>query len=71
MAYSKNFFEVFQSIGLQDCVVDMQKLNKDKIVERIVQIFWNKNKFRDHLHKNIPQIEQTVSNLFEEVRDCL
>ncbi len=64
IAYSKKFKGVFESIGLEDCVVDIKEMGEKETVERIADIFEHRNEIRNHLKDTIPRVKQQILNLF-------
>lgn len=65
VAYSKKFFGVMQSLGLESCVADLRQLEQGDIVELINNIFNNQGLISAKLKTKIPEVQTKLFNLFE------
>ena len=39
MAYSKKFIGVFETVGMQECVIDMRQMDESQILNRIQELY--------------------------------
>ena len=67
IAYSSKFIGVMQTIGVAELVADPRKLEKDEMFRVISDAFEHKVQLRGHLEKTMPQVKETVLNLFNEI----
>ena len=67
ISYSKKFVGVMQTIGVEELVADPRKLGKDEILGIIDKAFEQKDLLRENLREKIPQVKETVLNLFKEI----
>ncbi|MBN1816829.1 MAG: polysaccharide pyruvyl transferase family protein [Sedimentisphaerales bacterium] len=63
MAYSKKFAGVFQTAGSQDCVVDMRRLEESQLLERIGQLYQNRQAMHTLLDQSIPELVEQIDSL--------
>jgi len=66
IAYSKKFFGVYQSIGLESLVADPRQIDNKELINIINDAFENRYLFKSQLEQQIPRVKQTVLNLFGE-----
>lgn len=67
MAYSKKFAGVFQTAGMEDCVVDMRTLSDEDVVQKITEIYANSDAVRARLEKIVPHIKRQVHKMFDDL----
>lgn len=67
MAYSKKFVGVFQTAGVEDCVVDMRQWDEAKIIGQIAAISLNREKYRQRLAETIPSVKQRIHEIFSDL----
>ncbi len=67
MAYSRKFAGVFQTAGVEDCVVDMRMLSDEGIVQKITEIYANRDAVRARLEKIVPHIKRQVHKMFDDL----
>lgn len=71
IAYSRKFIGVMQTIGVAELVADPRKLEKEEILGIIDDAFEQRASVRGHLEKTMPQVKETVLNLFNEIGSLL
>lgn len=64
IAYSKKFFGVMQTIGVESLVADPRKNEKEEIMNIINEAFDHRDMIRAQLEQKMPQVKNTVLNLF-------
>ncbi len=67
IAYSKKFFGVMQSIGVESLVADPRKLGKNEIIKIIDEAYEQRALLHEQLQKTIPHVKETVLNLFADI----
>ena len=66
MAYSGKFYGVLKSVGMQLTVADLRSLSADKVVATLGSSYDSRKLLRSVLHKQIPIVQHTVSNLLNQ-----
>ncbi len=66
LAYSKKFTGVFESVGLQEMVVDLRAHNQDQILRTLQDAFEKRATIADHLRKAIPNVRAETLNMFKD-----
>ena len=64
MAYSGKFSGVFETAGVEDCVLDLRLLNNAQVLNKIQMIFARRVKLCEALEKTIPSTKNRVWDLF-------
>ncbi len=64
IAYSKKFHGVFESIGVEDCVVDARSSDEMEVIEKIESVFARRDQIRKHLEDVMPQVKSDIMNIF-------
>lgn len=67
IAYSSKFSGVMETIGVQELVADPRALDKHEILGIIDRAFEQRALLRTHLENKMPQVKETVLNLFREI----
>lgn len=67
IAYSSKFIGVMQTIGAAELVADPRKLDKEEIFRVIGDAYEHKTRIKEHLEKTMPQVRETVLDLFNEI----
>ena len=67
IAYSSKFIGVMQTIGVAELVADPRKLETEEIVRVISSSFEHRARLREHLERTIPEVKNTVLNLFGDI----
>jgi polysaccharide pyruvyl transferase WcaK-like protein len=67
LAYSDKFKGVFQSIGVDHCVIDMREKNQEETMDAIVEAFEKRDSIVETLKKTIPEVKKKVSDVFEKM----
>ena len=67
LAYSKKFRGVFETVGLKQLVVDMRRAKTDETLAIIADAFEKREAVRKHLKTVIPEVQQKVLNIFEDI----
>jgi polysaccharide pyruvyl transferase WcaK-like protein len=65
IAYSRKFQGVFESVGLENCVADAYRCNKDEILSTVGAAFEMRDQIRVHLNKIIPEVKENILNMFK------
>jgi len=66
LAYSKKFIGVFESVGLQDLVVDLRRHNQDQILRALRDAFEKRATIADHLRKAVPDVQAKTLNMLKD-----
>lgn len=69
IAYSDKFVGVMETIGVESLVVDARKTSKEEIFNIINEAYDRRVYVRQQLENRIPQVRETVLNLFNDVED--
>jgi polysaccharide pyruvyl transferase WcaK-like protein len=64
-AYSKKFAGVFQTVGVEDCVVDLRACDLKTAMSSITSLYEAKDTIRKRLENVIPGVKKKVISLFE------
>lgn len=67
LAYSDKFEGVFESIGENDCVVDLRYNNVKQILLAIKKIFSRRDKIRRHLIHIMPEIRLSIMSVLDTI----
>jgi len=67
VAYSDKFIGVMRSIGIGSLVVDARELLPNQILDRVEEAFQQKASLRRQLEQVIPQVKETVLQLFADL----
>jgi polysaccharide pyruvyl transferase WcaK-like protein len=67
IAYSDKFLGVMETLGIPSLVVDARKLGKDDILAAVSQCYEKQALIRRHLEKKMPEVRESVLNLFNRV----
>jgi polysaccharide pyruvyl transferase WcaK-like protein len=67
LGYSKKFYGVFETVGVQQFALDMRQLETDQILTSVTGAFEQRQKTSDHLKLVIPEIQKQILNLFEDI----
>jgi polysaccharide pyruvyl transferase WcaK-like protein len=65
LAYSKKFTGVFQTVGVEEYVVDMWQMDESQMLGRIQELYQTRESARDQLAEIIPQVKKDVMSLFD------
>lgn len=65
MAYSKKFVGLFDTVGVEDCVIDMRHSDEQQVLSRIQEAYANRREIRKRLIKAIPQTQSQILFLFK------
>jgi polysaccharide pyruvyl transferase WcaK-like protein len=67
IAYSDKFLGVMETIGIESAVLDARQLDKKQILAAIEDLFEQQALTRSHLAKRIPQVKESVLQLFDQI----
>ena len=67
LAYSDKFRGVFQSIGVEHCVIDMRGKEREEAMDAIVEAFEQRNSIVEILKKTVPEVKKNILEVFEEM----
>ncbi len=67
IAYSKKFYGVMQSIGVEALVADPRKLEKEEIFNIIDKAYEQRDSIREQLTQTMPQVKEKVLGLFRHI----
>ena len=67
LAYSKKFAGVYETVGIDDCVVDLRDMDNDKVLGRVKVLYEKSEDIKQRLEKNIPVAKQKVFQLFDNI----
>lgn len=68
IAYSKKFYGVMETIGMQSLVADPRSMEKEEILKIIDRTFDQRHQIADLLGQKMPHVKETILNLFHEIR---
>lgn len=69
LAYSRKFVGVFETVGVEDLVVDLRDLNIDEVLERVETLFHRREQFAEQLRETIPHARDEALNLLTRISD--
>lgn len=67
LAYSRKFHGVFQSIGLEQFVIDMRQKESDEILKTILDTFNHRDSTIENLKTTVPKVKQKIQDIFEDI----
>jgi len=67
LAYSRKFYGVFESVGIEDLVIDMRNLDGDAIINKIMLVYQNRQDISKKLEEVIPSVNASVHNMFKRI----
>lgn len=67
MAYSRKFSGVFQTAGVENCVVDLRRMNESEILNCIKILYQARDITRRQLAETIPEVKRQVLKIFESL----
>lgn len=67
LAYSKKFAGVYETVGVEDCVVDLRDMENGNILDRIKALYENNQEIKQRLEKNIPAAKQKLFYIFNNL----
>jgi colanic acid/amylovoran biosynthesis protein len=67
IAYSDKFIGVMETIGLESLVADPRHMYEKEIINRVAELYDQRNDIRKELERRIPRIQERVLTLFEEI----
>lgn len=67
LAYSKKFRGVFESVGVEQLVVDMRQAKTDEVLTTIAKAFEQREVTVRHLEAVVPGVQQKILNVFEDI----
>ena len=67
VAYSRKFIGVFNSIDLDEMVIDGSTVNNDEAIDIIEKLYIDRDHKKKKLSKVIPEIKETIKNVFETI----
>jgi len=71
IAYSKKFFGVMQSIGIESLVADPRILGQEEIFNIIDEVYEHRDSISKQLEQTMPQVKETALNLFQDISKSL
>lgn len=66
LAYSRKFQGVFQTLGMEQFVVDMRHNGQEEILAKVTDAFEHRKAAEAHLKVIIPQIQKQILNIFKD-----
>lgn len=66
LAYSKKFRGVFESVGVEELVIDMRKCGQDEILTAIDNAFEKREAITERLRRTIPGAQARILNMFRD-----
>jgi len=67
ISYSRKFKGVFQSAGVEDCVVDPCESTVEEIVEKIKCATEQSEQIRERLSSRMPEVKESVLSMFRDM----
>lgn len=65
--YSKKFFGVMQSLGLEACVADLRQLEQNNVTELIYNFLRDYKSTKAKLNMIIPKVQNRLTDIFENI----
>ncbi len=65
LAYSRKFAGVYETAGVEDCVVDMRSMTNDEVMGKIRTLYENKFTIKKRLETTIPEVKGKIYKIFE------
>ncbi|MCV6638001.1 polysaccharide pyruvyl transferase family protein [Candidatus Albibeggiatoa sp. nov. NOAA] len=69
LAYSGKFIGVFESVGVGDTVVDLRTETNEEVLKQVAEIYQQRENKAKKLQETIPDIQQHVLQLFDNLSD--
>lgn len=70
LAYSKKFAGVFETVGVEQLVVDLRSTDSDTAIAAIDRALQSRRSVVEHLEETIPAVKRGVLELLEDVDSC-
>lgn len=67
LAYSKKFTGVFQTIGVEKCVIDMRQKDQREIIETIMCCFEERVAISENIKSVIRESQKLIRNIFKDI----
>lgn len=67
LAYSRKFAGVFETVGVEDLVLDLRALSVIEVLERVRTLFQRHEEFSSQLGETIPVAKEAALNLFTRI----
>lgn len=67
VAYSMKFKGVFESVGMEDWVVDGREVDEDEAVRRVMELYRMRDEIRGELAANAEAARARIKEVFEEI----
>jgi polysaccharide pyruvyl transferase WcaK-like protein len=67
LAYSRKFFGVFESVGMDKLVIDLREHDEKSVVEAVERAFQSRSELRNRLEATIPAVKSSVLKLFGQI----
>lgn len=71
VAYSRKFQGVFESVGMEDWVVDGREANDEEAVRRILLLYAKRDDVREKLRRNASDARERLTGVFRNLMDGL
>jgi colanic acid/amylovoran biosynthesis protein len=71
IAYSDKFIGVMQSVGLESLVADPRTMKEEQILQIVDNAYDHRAVLREQLSRRMPEIKQTILNMFGDQRDAM
>jgi polysaccharide pyruvyl transferase WcaK-like protein len=65
LAYSKKFAGVFETAGVEDCVVDMREMEEGEVIKKVMEIYEKRDEIGRRLEGVMPGVKRRVYEIFE------
>lgn len=69
IAYSRKFYGVMQTIGVESLVVDPRRIGQEEILNIVDRTYERRDLLRQQLEQKMPQVKNTVLNLFVDIEN--
>jgi polysaccharide pyruvyl transferase WcaK-like protein len=69
IAYSKKFWGVMQTIGVEALVADPREMENAAILRHVDEAYERRGEWRAQLQHTVPQVKATVLNLFADIAE--
>jgi len=68
LAYSKKFSGVYQTIGMESCVLDLRTMSTREILDQILSLYSQRHELRKQLSVSIPRAKEQVLSFLDYVK---
>jgi colanic acid/amylovoran biosynthesis protein len=64
LAYSRKFAGVFESLGVEQLVIDLKTRSPDQVIQTVLELFRQRGQLHSELERTMPALISTVRHMF-------